>query len=135
MEINDNNVRNSFHNEFTMKILMDIKVSDILHKLTFCFANSFILHQSKLEEFQTITQDIIIKNKFHSECSERFLSGILYKLNEERNFNIDGFRLYSGKEIIDYNHWTVNEKYYQTNKYFIKKVNNKTENVNPLYSD
>ena len=62
-----------------------------------------------------------------SNHTERILSGVIRKLNEERKFNIDGYVVSDIKvsEDLPYNPWTVNVKFYNTYKYFIKRVSNK----------
>jgi len=126
MEYDSDVVRNSYHVPFTMKILLEIGQGDI-DKLCLCFANSFILHCSKVEEFHQITRNIIITTKMESNHTERILSGVIRKLNEERKFNIDGYVVSDIKvsEDLPYNPWTVNVKFYNTHKYFIKRVSNK----------
>lgn len=134
MELDEEYNKSSFHVPFTMKILEDIHISPEVEKLTLCWANSFILHQSKIEEFYSMTKGIRITNKEESCHTERFLAGVLYKLNGHRNYNIDGF-VTSDLEITDqlpYNPWTVNVKYYPTHKYFVKSIYNKTEETHPL---
>jgi hypothetical protein len=134
MEMNEEYIKNSFHVPFVMKILMDIGVSTELEKITFCPSNSFVLHQSKIGELYSITQNIITTTKEESNHTERILAGILYKLNGGRNFNIDGF-IKSDLDITEeypYNPWTVNVKYYKTNKYFVKRIYNKSENTQPM---
>lgn len=128
MEIDSENVRNSFHTPSIMKVLFDIGETDV-DNLYFCFANSFVLHHSKIEEFHSMTKNITTTTKKDSQNSERFLAGVLYKLNNRNHFNIDGFVRIDGKDVIPYNFWTVNVKYYKTHKHFIKRVNNKTENT------
>jgi hypothetical protein len=66
-------------------IIAELGLTHKISELTFCFANSFILHKSKLYRFNQLTSHIIILNKIHSQCCERFLSGIFYILNEGVN--------------------------------------------------
>lgn len=107
--------------EYAYYILKEIKLFDNLDKITFCWCNSFILHKTKLIDFYNYTKDIIIINRFQSECSERYLPRILYELNNHKNYNIDGFL-----NDIKYN---TQDKYINTNilSYFEKKLQNKTE--------
>ena len=87
----------SFASEFTSEFVFGFKetlirdtISDLglmnkTQELSFCFASSFILHKSKLHEFNKMTSNIIVLNKIHSQCCERFLAGIFYILNEGVN--------------------------------------------------
>ena len=57
---------------------------NFLDEITFCCCNSFILHGSKIKDFLEITKNIIIKDKYGSNCGERFLARILYELNNHK---------------------------------------------------
>jgi hypothetical protein len=107
--------------QYAYNILKEIKLFDNLDKITFCWCHSFILHKTKLIDFYNYVKDIIIINRFQSECSERYLPRILYELNNHKNYNIDGFL-----NNIKYN---SHDKYINSNifSYFEKKLQSKTE--------
>ena len=107
--------------EYAYEILKKINLYDNLDKITFCWCNSFILHNSKIIDFYNYTKDIIIVNRFESECCERYLPRILYELNNHKNYNIDGFM-----NNIKYN---LHSNHINTNifSYFEKKIQGKTE--------
>jgi hypothetical protein len=109
--------------EYAYEILKKINLYDNLDKITFCWCNSFILHKSKIINYYNYVKDIIIINRFQSECSERYLPRILYELNNHKNYNIDGFM-----NNIKYN---PNDKYININifSYFEKKLQGKNENT------
>jgi len=65
--------------------ISELELSDKIPELTFCFANSFILHKSKLYDFNKMTAHIKMLNKIHSQCCERFLAGAFYILNDGIN--------------------------------------------------
>ena len=109
--------------KYSHEILKQINLYDNLNKITFCWCASFILHKSKIINFYNYTKDIIIVNRFESECSERYLPRILYELNNHKNYNIDGF-MYD----IKYN---VHSKYIDTDifSFFEKKIQGKSEST------
>lgn len=65
--------------------ITELGLTSKIPELTFCFASSFILHKSKLSNFNKMTSHIKILNKIHSQCCERFLAGIFYILNDGVN--------------------------------------------------
>ena len=105
------------HDELCKEILEKLDMYNYLDKITFCWCNSFILHQSVIETFLSITKDIILTTKRESEASERYLARILYELNDHQNFDIDGNMKYR-----KYDCWTVNLLAPISNHYFVKRV-------------
>jgi hypothetical protein len=117
----------NFHTPLVQKVLCQISMQDIDH--TLCWANSFILHQSVLHDFLSMTDDIIIVTKYDACDCERFLGAILYKLNRCSNHFIDGNGV---SDVRPYDCWTVNLVDTPTSFYFMKKVTNKHEDVKDL---
>jgi hypothetical protein len=113
--------------EYSYDILKQINLFDNLDKITFCWCNSFILHKIKLIKFYNYIKDIIIINRFQSECFERYSARILYELNNHKNYNIDGFM-----NNVKYNYL---DKYinYDNFSYFEKKIQSKTEQTIEKY--
>ena len=112
---------------YAYEILKQINLYDNLDKITVCWCHSFILHNSKVINFYNYIKNIIIINRFESECSERYLPRILYELNNHKNYNIDGF-MYD----IKYN---VHSKYIDTDifSFFEKKIQGKREDTIEKY--
>ena len=63
--INDNHNRHhdSYYTNLVQIILNRTNLNDRIHELRLCWANSFVLHKSKMEEFLNLTDDLIIINK------------------------------------------------------------------------
>jgi hypothetical protein len=95
--------------------------------LTLCWCCSFILNKLKVTDFLNVTKDIIITNRIESSCSERYLSGILYYLNDYIMDSIDGdIELHN----LKYDCWNVNLiEDNISERFFVKKVQQKTENT------
>ena len=92
-------------------VIMKLQLTESIPDLTFCFANSFVLYKSKLNEFNQLTNYIKITNKTQSESSERFLAGVLYLLNDKKNTSIEDtlvenvFHLIKVGSIIRFEHF------------------------------
>jgi len=93
--------------------LQKIGLQDSIHKLALCCCSSFVLHFSKIADFFEIIKDVVITIRYESECSERYLSGILYYLNDYKIsqldpdediishlVSIDEFKKYNGKQFF-----------------------------------
>jgi hypothetical protein len=109
-------------------ILKKINLDNRIDELTLCWCSSFVLHKSKIIDFLNITKDIIITIRVHSCCAERYLSGIMYYLNNYVMTSIDGD--IDSLDILKYNCWTVdliNDTILE--RCFVKKVQQKTENT------
>jgi hypothetical protein len=121
-----NKHKEEYYNPVTHDILTKINLQDRIDELTLCWCSSFILNNSKIIDFLNIVKDIIITQRWQSCCSERYLSGILYYLNNYRMISIDGD--IETREILKYDCWTVdliNDPIPE--RYFVKKVQQKTE--------
>lgn len=123
-----NKGKEEYSNPITRDILTKINLQDRIDELTLCWCSSFVLHKSKIIDFLNITKDIIITIRAHSCCSERYLSGIMYYLNNYVMTSIDGD--IDSLDILKYNCWTVdliNDTIPE--RCFVKKVQQKTENT------
>ena len=108
-----------FYSPSSMSILKKINLSDKIQSLKLCWCNSFILHSSKIIEFLDITKDTIVLNRPDSECSERYLSGILYYLNN--------YSLADLCPVIDYDFRTIDIINSNTPNWFLKRFQQKNE--------
>jgi hypothetical protein len=120
--------KEAYYNEITLNILRKINLENRIDELTLCWCNSFILNKSVVIDFLNITKDIIITSRYNGSVhSERYLSGILYYLNNYIMTSIDGDIEFHN---LKYDCWTVN--LIEDNipeRFFIKKVQQKTENT------
>lgn len=126
---------NSYHNsrfdicyyttEISRKVLSSLNLQNSIDKLSLCYSNSFVLHHSKIMDFYNIVKDLIITVRHDSILGERFLSGILYHLNNHIITDIDGdihiIKIYDG--------FTVNVYDDIPGCFFVKKLQQKNENT------
>ena len=108
-------------------IICNLNLIGVIHKLSFCFANSFVLNKVKLTDFLELTKNIKIVCKIQSEFSERYLTGILYVLNNYMNASIEKIKVDEITHLI-----TLITTSSRTNNdisfdYFTKYIHNKTE--------
>lgn len=122
---NYNRYEESYYTNLVQIVLNRITLNDKINELRLCWANSFVLHKSKMEEFLNLTDDIIITQKSHSCDSERFLSAIMYKLNNYRNYTIDN--IYTEEEIHPL--WNIDIPNIESKYYFVKRITGKNENT------
>jgi hypothetical protein len=109
--------------ELFESILKEINMYDCLDKIAFCCCNSFILHNSKIAQFVNITKNIVITDKRGSGCSERFLSRILYELNNNEIYSLYHIHeLYNPGTIIRYDFFSPSVIYQDLDEdiYFVK---------------
>ena len=104
-------------------ILKKTNLEEKINELRICWANSFIINNSKVEEFLKITNDLIILNKSDACDCERLLSAIMYKLNNYKNYSI--CNIYGENEMS--NMWNVDIPSFKTTRYFTKKITNKND--------
>jgi hypothetical protein len=108
--------------ELIRNVISNLNLTDSVNKLSFCLANSFVLNKIKLIDLLELTKDIKIECKMHSESSERFLAGILYVLNNNKNDSIEKKRL---EEVF---HLIISYITLEFD-YFTKYIHNKTEST------
>jgi hypothetical protein len=116
-----------YYDPLTLGILNKIHINHMIHHLTLCWCNSFVLFKIKIIDFLDMVKDIVITVRRESECSERYLSGMLFKLNDEIMTSIDGDIEFHN---LKYDCWTVN--LIEDNipeRSFLKKVQQKNENT------
>ena len=112
------------------EILSSLNLQNSLEKLAICWAVSFILHSSTVNEFFNIVKNVIVKERIDCCYSERYMSGILYYLNNNKIEDIDG-----DIDVLmnHYDCWTVNPVYDDIKTvYFIKKVQQKNEHTKDI---
>lgn len=116
-----------YQNEIVMNVLKKINLEKRIDELTLCWCHSFVLNNTKVIEYLNMVKDIVIVNRIQSEASERYLSGILYYLNNH-------FMSYINNNNSDkYDCWTVdliNDSFPEESfpgLYFIKRVQQKNE--------
>ena len=113
----------SYFNPLVRSILKKTNLEEKINELRICWGNSFVINNSKVEEFLEITHDIIILNKNHACDTERFLSAIMYKLNNYKNYSID---IIYGENEVNYL-WNVDIPSFKTTRCFTKKLTNKND--------
>jgi len=117
-------------------VYMNDKINiDILNKIglyndktsySICWCNSFVLHNTKVQEYYDIVKDIVITRRFNGSVqSERFLSNILYLLNNRKHDSLCG--LMDTCDILGYECWTVDIENNNLPHFFVKTVQQKTE--------
>jgi len=117
----------SDYNENIFNVLRKINMLDRINDFTMCCCNSFILNKIKILEFLDMTKDIIIIYRRESEDCERYLGGIIYKLNNYKVVSTDGIMM---DKLLNYNRWIVNLIDDPVKeRFFVKKLQQKNENT------
>jgi len=99
----------------------NLQLTHVLDKITLCWCNTFILHKSKILELRKMLSPIVIFDKSTTHYAERFLSGMLYILNNNSNFALD----YTDQ--CTYLRKVTNPETCTENRYFIKILQNKDD--------
>jgi hypothetical protein len=107
-------------------VLNSLGRNDNLDKITFCWCSSFIVHGTKLQTIYDMIKQIVIKVRWESCASERYLARLLWELNDFKNNDIDGdIRTLKDRH---YDCWSV-DPMAPSSSFFVKKVQQKTENT------
>jgi hypothetical protein len=125
------NYQNKFecnNHPINIAVLNRIDLYNKAESYNLCWCNSFILHNSQIMSYYNIVKDIVVTSRFDGSIqSERFLSNILYYLNNNKYISICGDIDTIGS--LGYDCWTVDIENSQVNNYFIKKVQQKNEST------
>lgn len=62
---------------------------NILKKILHCYCTCYIIHRSKLNELSGYLKKIIIRTRWESELGERYFAWVLFKMNNNKNYQID----------------------------------------------
>lgn len=111
--------------QYNTKPILELKdiTSDILNKVLHCYCSVFIINEKKLNVLHNYLNKIKITTRNDSELFERYFAFVLFKLNNNKNYQID-FNPYSlydrcSIDLLDeFNHG-----------YFAKHQQGKRENV------
>jgi hypothetical protein len=115
-----------------INIVNKIRLQNRHNEFNLCWCNSFVLHNTKIiDYFNIVKNEIITKRSQGSEQSERYLSAILYYLNNYKLDSIDGS---IEQNILGYDCWKVNIETDNINRYFIKHIQQKNENTKEIYN-
>lgn len=114
-----------FFTPLSQNVLSILGLTNNINNLSLCWCSSFILHSSKIIPFMDIVKNILITSRDDSSSGERFLSGILYRLNNNIIENIDGDMNEINNHYNGYNIDLVNDDVKTV--YFVKKLQQKTE--------
>jgi len=113
----------------SVKILKKINCFDKREKFNICWANSFILHKSKVMDYYEIVKDKVVITKRHGCVYERYLSGILYYLNNYNYVSLlppcssaYGHIMFAE---LGYNCFNVDLENVKIDSYFVKRSQNK----------
>jgi hypothetical protein len=117
-----NDITNGYLKEISEQILNKININNNLDKISFCWCSSFIISTKVVNKLFNYFKEIKIINRDDSCAGERYLARILWELNNSKNNNIDG-------EInnLPYNSWLIDILNNDSNTFFIKKHQHKTE--------
>lgn len=123
---------NSFYADGACKDVCDdvlgrLGMNDSWDKINFCWCSSFVVGANKLEQLYGWLKQIVVTQRWQSCGGERYLARLLWELNEQKDCgDIDGSA--ADLAIRHYDTWKVNI-YDEATSYFVKKVQQKTENT------
>ena len=100
------------------------KIDPPHHVIKQVWCSSFVLHRSKVLSFFEILKDIKVITRVDSEDAERYISAVLYYLNDNKISDIDSYLRYSP--------WTDDPMHMKVDNYFMKKLQQKTQNTEDL---
>jgi len=109
-----------------IEVLNKIGLYNKAESYNLCWGNSFILHNSKIEAYYNIVKDIVVTSRQNgSTQSERFLSNILYHLNNNKYISICGD--IDTISSLGYDCWNVDIENSNVDNFFVKKIQQKNE--------
>jgi len=116
------------HTNTLEKILGKFNLYNKLDECSFCWCHSYVINASKINDLYYIIKDIIHINRWDSIAGERYMSRILYELNNKNNFSICGDNLdFPEKDYyICANDGTLEQIMTTSQCYFIKHAQCKT---------
>lgn len=109
-----------YYIEPVQSVLRSLNLQHSIDKLAMCMWNSFVLHQSKLAEYYSLIRNIVTLTKHESGCTERYMSPILYHLNNNRIYQLDAI-------YPPYNIFTDNPFIIDVPLCFVKRIQFKDE--------
>ena len=118
---NDKYFYNALKNEKISKyILKKLNIYNEIKNFNLCWCSTFILHHSRIKKFHKIIKKIIIEKKQESIDGERYLSGLLYYLNNNKHNSLCGNFIYN-----DYNWLDTNISCNKSKSFFVKVTQSK----------
>jgi hypothetical protein len=121
------NSDNNYSDPTVITILNKLNIFDKLNEYNLAWCSSFIIHKSKILHYYDIVKDEILTTRADSCKSERYLSGILYYLNNYKYVSICGD--IATPSILGYDCWNVDIENDNLTNYFIKRVQQKNEHT------
>lgn len=113
------------NDDTSKKILKRLNIYDRIKEFNITWCHSFILHKDKLKEFYDIVRDIVITSRQKGSIqSERYLSGILYYLNNYKSVSLCGNFINN-----DYDFLKIDIEKDSSKSYFVKRSQDKNENT------
>lgn len=105
-------------------VLTDLGLYNNMDRITFCWANSFIVSNKKLLQLYGFLSKITVTKKAESQASERYLARILAELNDYDHTDIDGDLRTQNQRHYDCH--TV-DPYSESKSFFVKTIQNKNQ--------
>jgi hypothetical protein len=117
--------------DVVIPVMTKLGMNDHWDKINFCWCSSFVVDSIKVKQLYSYLTSIVVLRRWESCASERYLARILFELNEHRDCGaIDGNCI--DLTLNHYDTWNVNV-YDNLKTFFVKKVQQKTENTKDLY--
>jgi hypothetical protein len=111
--------------DVVIPILSSLNLYNNMDKISFCWCNSFLAHSSKINQLYNFFKNISIINRWQSVGSERFLARIIYELNNQSNYSLDG----DIRELKNYYNMHNSDINMKVSTYFQKICQGKNENT------
>jgi hypothetical protein len=111
------------------EILTELNICDKLEECIFCWCHCFIIHLSKIDTFYNMIKNIIHPTRCDSYASERYMTRILYELNNHKSYSICGDTSNYSENLYYYLGPNKNLETMKSDCYFIKHAQTKDENT------